>query len=81
MVGRDVRGEKRREADERREEGSSPTSMGLRSSPPLRERSELWVSGQSSGHAQGAQASELWTPRSGSVEGSEGWVVDQGEGT
>lgn len=39
VVGLDMGGEEWREADERREKGSSSPSMGFSSSPPLREGS------------------------------------------
>lgn len=81
VIGLNVRSEEWWEAYERGEKCSSSSSMGFSSSPPFREGSQLGVGSQSSGHAKGAQASKLRPARPGSVEGSEGWVVDQREGT
>ena len=48
---------------------------------PTRESSQLGVGGQGCGHPQGPQAPELWAGRPGAVEGPEGRVADQREGT
>ena len=48
---------------------------------PTRESSQLGVGSQGSGHPQGPQAPELWAGRPGAIEGPEGRVADQGEGT